>query len=184
MARRTCCAPRAAGLARGRARATALAAAALLVLAGCATGTGGLVAGEVVEADGARVIVVRGYGLQVRTEPIDAGLTLGYARRTYVYPDTTPGLPAPGSYILWIPQPATAPVALDGAAIGLDLQASRLNLGMTIGYRGTSLLTHVPVGESIFVSLRFAPTDPAATRLRYCGEGEECLEFDVDADGG
>ena len=82
----------------------------------CAPGAAGLVAGDVLEADGARVIVVRGYGVQLRGAPIDAGLTLGYARRTYVYPDTTPELPDPGRYYFWVPQPPTAPVAWDGQA--------------------------------------------------------------------
>jgi hypothetical protein len=44
----------------------------------------------VLEADGAGVIVVRGYGVQLRGAPTDVGLTLGYARRTYIYPETTP----------------------------------------------------------------------------------------------
>ena len=90
-------------------------------VAGCAPGIAGLVAGDVLDADGARVIVVRGYGLQLRGEPSDAGLTVGYARRTYVYPDTTPELPEPGRYYFWVPQPETSPVAWDGTAIGLDL---------------------------------------------------------------
>ena len=88
----------------------------------CAPGAAGLVSGDVLEADGARVIVVRGYGVQLRGAPIDAGLTLGYARRTYIYPETTPELPDPGRYYFWVPQPPTAPVAWDGQAVGLDIR--------------------------------------------------------------
>jgi hypothetical protein len=129
---------------------------------GCALGTAGLVSGDVVEADGARVIVVRGYGVQLRGASIDAGLTLGYARRTYVYPDTTPELPDPGRYYFWVPQPQTSPVAWDGEAIGLDLRIASPAVGITLGFRGTSVMAHVPAGEAVVYSLRFTRVDTAA----------------------
>lgn len=140
-------------------------------LAGCAPGSAGLVSGEVLKTDGARVIVVRGYGVELRGAPTDAGLTLGYARRTYVYPETAPDLPDPGRYYFWVPQPATAPVAWDGKAIGLDLRAAGSTLGMTLGFRGISVLARIPAGETVVYRLRLIPDDPASTRLRYC-EGE------------
>ena len=146
----------------------------LTVATGCASGTAGLVSGNVLQADGARVIVVRGYGLQLRGTPPDAGLTLGYARRTYVYPDGIPGLPQPGRYYGWVPQPATAPVAWDGRAIGIDLRTAGPNIGITLGLRATSVLAVVPAGESVAYHLRFLPDHPSWTQLRYCVGDDPC----------
>jgi hypothetical protein len=155
----------------------------VLAVAGCAPGAAGLVSGEVVEADGARVIVVRGYGLQLRAEPSDAGLTLGYARRTYVYPDTTPGFPERESYWFWVPQPASPPVAWAGEAIGLDLRAAPSIWGITLGFRGAAVLAQLPAGETVYRRLHFAPDDPASTRLRYCRGETECARFDLGFEG-
>jgi hypothetical protein len=150
-------------------------------LAGCSPGTAGLVSGEVLDADGAEVLVVDGYGLSLRGTPVDRGLTVGYARRVYVYPEETPGLPAPGRHLFWVPQPAEPPMALNGEAIGLDLSASRVSVGVTLGYHGTALLAYVPQGEAVHFRLRFAPSDPAATQLRFCREGKQFSAIDLDS---
>ena len=156
----------------------------LFGVAGCAPGAAGLISGDVLEADGARVIVVRGYGVQLRGAPSDAGLTLGYARRTYVYPSTTPDLPDRGRYYFWVPQPATAPVAWDGEAIGIDLRTATSNLGITLGFRGTAVFAQVPEGETVYYRLRFVPDDPASTLLRLCRGEDACASFDFTAVGG
>jgi len=153
-------------------------------VAGCAPGAAGLVRGDVVEADGARVIVVRGYGLQLRAEPSDAGLTLGYARRTYVYPDSTPGFPGPGPYWFWVPQPDTPPVAWAGEALGLDVRTSASSWGVTLGFRGAAVLAQVPAGETVYRRLRFAPDDPGSTWLRSCRGEAACASFDFATEGG
>jgi hypothetical protein len=128
--------------------------------------------------------VVRGYGVQLRGAPSDAGLTLGYARRTYVYPGTTPDLPDTGRYYFWVPQPATAPVAWYGRAIGLDLRTATGNLGITLGFRGTAVLAQVPEDETVYYRLRFVPDDPGSTRLRFCRGEDECASFDFTAVAG
>ena len=153
-------------------------------VAGCAPGAAGLVRGDVVEADGARVIVVRGYGLQLRAEPSDAGLTLGYARRTYVYPEATPGFPGPGPFWFWVPQPDTPPVLWAGEAYGLDLRTAPSSWGLTLGFRGAAVLAQVPAGETVYRRLRFMPDDPASTLLRYCRGEAECATFDFTSEGG
>ncbi|HXV24198.1 MAG TPA: hypothetical protein VED46_08055 [Alphaproteobacteria bacterium] len=147
-------------------------------VAGCAPGIAGLVAGDVLEADGARVIVVRGYGVQLRGAPSDSGLTLGYARRTYIYPNTTPEMPDLGRYRFWVPQPATAPVAWYGQAIGLDVRTAAGNVGITLGFRGTAVFARVPEGQTAYYRLRFLPDDPASTLLRFCRGEDECASFD------
>src|SRR5262245_54415498 len=93
-------------------------------LTGCSAGTAGLVSGEVLDADGAQVLVTEGYLLSVRGTPLDSGLTVGFTRRVYVYPDETPGLPPAGRHLFWVSQPNESPVAFSGEAIGLDLTTS------------------------------------------------------------
>jgi hypothetical protein len=152
-------------------------------VAGCAPGSAGLVSGEVLDADGARVIVVRGYGLLVRGEPTDAGLTLGYARRTYVYQESATGIPEAASYVFWVPQPQIPPVAWAGEAIGLDLRASTSSWGITLGYRGTAVFAQVPAGDTVRRRLRFMPDDPASTQMRYCRGEDECASVDFTFEG-
>ena len=147
-------------------------------LGGCAPGVAGLVSGDVLDADGAKVIVVRGYGVQLRGAASDAGLTLGYARRTYVYPNTIAELPEPGRYYFWVPQPSAPPVAWEGQAIGLDLRASSSSVGLTLGLRATAVLVQVPVGETVAYQLRFMPDEPALTRLRYCRGEDACATIE------
>jgi hypothetical protein len=169
--------------AQSRARSWAMTMAMASALVGCAPGAAGLVSGDVLEADGARVIVVRGYGFQLRGEPSDAGLTLGYARRTYVYPENTPGFPEEESYWFWVPQPETPPVVWAGETIGLDLRAGTSSWGITLGFRGTSVFAQVPAGETVRRRLRFAPDDPGSTQMRYCRGEDECASLDLTFDG-
>lgn len=143
-------------------------------LAGCAAGTAGLVSGEVVDADGAQVLVVEGYGLSVRGAAVDRGLTVGFSRRAYVYSEDAAGLPAAGRHLFWVPQPTEAPIALYGETVGLELSTSHVSVGATLGYRGTALLAHVPQGQTVYYQLHFEPADPPATRLRFCRGEEEC----------
>ena len=111
------------------------------------SGSAGLVSGEVLDADGAQVLVVDGYGLSLRGMPVDRGLTVGVTRRVYVYPKGTPGLPAPGRHLFWVPQPAEPPAAMDGQAIGLDVRASNSSVGLTLGFRGTAVFAQVAAGD-------------------------------------
>ncbi len=147
------------------------------VLAGCSAGTAGLVSGEVVEGDGARVIVVNSYGLSVRAVSIDGGLTVGFSRRAYVYPKKTPGLPATGRYSWWVPQPGTPPVAWSTTAVGLDLKASRLGAGVSLGYQADTVMAYLPADADLFYSLHFSADDPAMTMMLFCNGEQSCAEI-------
>ena len=146
-------------------------------LAGCSGGTAGLVSGEILDADGAQVIVVSGYGLSFRSTPVDRGLTLGFTRRAYIYPDNTPGLPAAGNYNWWIPQPEIAPVAWNTSAVGLDLTASRLGVGVSLGYQADTVMAYLPANADTFYALRFKSSDPAQTIMQFCNGELSCAEL-------
>jgi len=141
---------------------------------GCASGTAGLVDGEVLDGDGARLIVVHGYGLELRGHPVDAGLTLGFARQIYIYPSQTSGLPELGRYWFWVPQPEAAPLAWESLAVGLDIRTASTSIGLTLGYGHRAVLAYLPADDTVAYRLRFTPSSPASTFLRHCQGETEC----------
>ena len=149
----------------------------LPTLAACAHGAAGLVSGEVVDADGARVVVVSGYGLALRGLAVDGGVTVGFSRRAYVYPQDVSGLPDPGRYAGWVPLPEVPPVAWRARSIGLDLKASTLGLGLSLGYLEETVMAYLPASADLMYSLRFVADDPALTVLVFCSEGRACAEL-------
>ncbi len=144
-----------------------------VLLSGCSTASGLLVA-DVYRTQGAWVVDIQGFGATMRTLADDAGLTLGYERRVYVYPETTEDLPAEGRHHWSVRLPNKPALAGNVCVIGLDVRTSGVDLGFTLGYRDASLLAHVPEGESLHMRLSFLPGDPRATRLTYCPEEDPC----------
>lgn len=149
----------------------------LPVLTACGNGAAGFVSGKVVDANGARVVVVSGYGLALRGLPVDGGVTVGFTSRTYVYPGDMSGLPDPGRYAGWVPLPDAQPVAWRARSIGLDLKASTLELGLSLGYLEETVMAYLPASADLMYSLRFVADDPAATMLVFCPEGRPCVEL-------
>jgi hypothetical protein len=153
----------------------------LCLLSGCSAGSGLLIA-DVHRTEGAWVVAIEGVGATVRTVADDAGLTFGYDRRAYVYPERIDDPPPDGRYYFFVPLPKTAPVAVSTRAIGLDLRASHSGFGLTLGYRDATLLARVSTGESLYMRLRFLPDDVGATRLTYCPEEDPCWPIDIPDD--
>jgi hypothetical protein len=166
-----------------RTRITALWHAAMFIclLTGCSTGSGLLIA-DVYRTEGAWVVAIEGFGATVRTLADDAGLTLGYERRTYVYPERIDDPPPEGRHYFFVRLPKKAPVAVNTRAVGLNVRASNVDFGLTLGYRDATLLARVPVGESLYIRLRFLPDDVGATRLTYCPEEDPCWPIDIPND--
>lgn len=150
----------------------------IVLLSGCSTASGLLVA-DVYRTEGAWVVVIEGLGATVRTLADDAGLTLGYERRIYVYPETSDDLPSEGRHHWSVRLPKKPALARNTRTIGLELRTSGVDLGITLGYRDASLLAHVPVGESIYMRLSFLPDDARTTRLTYCPEEDPCWPIDI-----
>ncbi len=148
----------------------------LPVLTACANGTVGIVAGDVMAADGARVIVVSGYGLSLRGLPADRGMTVGFSRRAYIYPDGASDPPDPGHYAGWVPLPASPPVAWRTQSLGLDVKASSVGLGVSLGYLEETVMAYLPDSADLVYRLHFIADDPAATVLTLCQGGQACGE--------
>lgn len=138
---------------------------ALLALNACSAGQYGLLRADVQQVEGARLVAVDTLGADMRTVKADAGVTLGWGRRIYIYPDGTPDLPQPGAYLFAIPLPAEPPLAWDVCSLGLDLRTSSLELGAVFGWRASTVLVHAPADSSLSFRLFFDSTNPGATRL-------------------
>lgn len=150
-------------------------------LGGCSSGSGLLLA-DVTHAEGAWVVAIEGFGASLLTIAGDSGLTLGYDRRTYVYPRKIDDPPPEGRHYFYVPLPRTAPLALNKRAIGLDLRTTGIDLGLTLGYRDTTLLAWVASNDSVYMRLHFIADQPDATRLSYCHEDDPCWPIDIPDD--
>lgn len=145
-----------------------------LPAAGCAVNTVGFVAADVIKTKGAYVWSVEVVGGQLRTSAQDGGMTLGYTRRTYVYPDSIPSPPEPGRYFGYVLLPDEPAIAMDHRTLGLEARANEIEFGVTLGLKSTTVLAQVPDDTSIAYTLAFAPDRPAETRLDYCIGSESC----------
>ncbi len=147
-------------------------------LASCSASSGLLFA-DVTRAKGAWVVDIKGCCASLRTVADDAGVSLGYDRRIYIYPIQIGDPPREGRHYFTVQLPQQAPVALNNRAIGVDVRATGLDLGITLGYRDTTLLARVPDGESVLMQLHFIAGQPNKTRLTYCKEEDPCWPIDL-----
>lgn len=138
---------------------------AIVAVAGCSAGHYGLLTAAVSDGDGARLVTVTTYGADLRTLAVDAGLTLGWGHRVYIYPLDTPGLPPPGSYAFAVALPAQPPLAWDVRSLGLDVRTGSVEVGAVLGWRATTVLVRAPVGSDLSFGLSYDTTRPGATRL-------------------
>jgi hypothetical protein len=142
-------------------------------LTGCTSATGLLVA-DVERSDGALIVAVSGLGATMRTVPTDAGFSIGYERRVYVYPEAIDWVPAEGRRYFYLRLPDPAPVASSARVVGLDLRTSSPEFGLTVGYREMTSVTPISAGDSVYIHLVFVPDEKGSTRLTYCREESPC----------
>ena len=150
-------------------------AAALAILTGCTVANYGTTAARVTHADGALIVDVFAVGGQLRTRSDDPGLSLGFARQSYVFPLPEPTAPAPGWYYFHVPLPDRPAVALDLRTAGLDVQTMRSSFGFTLGYRASTVLARVQSDRDMVLQIHYVPSDPKVTVLLYCEGTLECL---------
>ena len=141
---------------------------------GCSVNGYGFIAAEVFEGDGSQVVQVHNVGLDLRTRAESSGLTLGYARRVYVFSKNTRPLPTVGWHFLMVKLPETRSVLQYHEAFGADLSTGDDSFSATLGYRSRALLAQIPNQVSLYRELSFSPKRLSATRLRTCERIEEC----------
>src|ERR1700756_4407346 len=94
-----------------------------LAASSCSVDSYGLVAANVSAADGAVIVDVYSIGANLRTRADDPGISLGAAKRSYVFPAAAGGNLAPGWHYLWASLPERNSVAQDTQSVGLDLRS-------------------------------------------------------------
>jgi hypothetical protein len=143
-------------------------------LTGCSVDDSGLLLAQVIPADGAVVVDIYYLGGAVRTAGLDAGASLGFSRRSYIYPAGLAGLPENGWHWLHVPLPRSRPIALATQTYGLDTRAAEPELSVALGYEAMTVMAYASSDTSIEYGLAYRPDDPAATTLFNCEGLEGC----------
>lgn len=139
---------------------------ALATLSGCAWGEDGALYADVTSADGGVVVEVTAAGLWLRQRSEDAGLSLGWSRRTYLFPAEAPGLPASGRHFLTLSLPRESSVASDVRTWGLEVRAVAPELAISIGVIGRTVLARVGLDDSVAYAVEFDTRNPERTKFR------------------
>jgi hypothetical protein len=147
---------------------------ALLATTACSLDNTGLLAANVTSATGAVVVDIYYLGGVVRTADFDAGATLGFSKRSYVYPEGANGLPEAGWHLLHVPLPAARPVALATESVGLEGSGNAGDVSASIGYEAVTVMASAPAEASIAYRLAYSPREPAITVLSHCEGIEGC----------
>jgi hypothetical protein len=135
---------------------------------GCSIDNNGVLAAHVTPATGAVVVDLYYVGGVIRTADFDAGGTLGFSQRSYVYPAALPGLPEPGWHWLHVALPDQAPVAWSTESYGLEGSANVAGGSASLGYEALTVMAALPADASVAYRLTYAQDDPAATELSAC----------------
>lgn len=157
------------------ARRSAFAAIATLSCTACAIDNHGAVLGRITHADGAVVADIYAIGFHLKTKPGDSGLVLGYSRSSYVFAETAEqSTIAEGWHAFSVPVPDAAAKAMHLESVGASAHGNHSNIGMTLGYRAFTLMALVPAEANQVLSVRYQPSRPEETRVRFCGEDSKC----------
>jgi hypothetical protein len=140
----------------------------VILLNGCAINSAGTLLGRVVPADGAWVLQIYAPGAHLRTDTsADAGLTVGFSRREYVFSVNEAGMPSEGWYLFRLPATSGMDaLAVHERSIGADVRVGRDEPGVTLGYRSVTASRGPLPGLDSFRSLTFRPGFPQHTCLR------------------
>ncbi|MCB1815718.1 MAG: hypothetical protein KDK04_28960 [Candidatus Competibacteraceae bacterium] len=147
-------------------------------LMGCAINNMGLLAANVIDGEGAKVVDIYTIGWHLRTWNHDAGVSIGATKRTYIFPLDLPYSPNAGWHYLWVKLPSgERPVALNTQLLGLEIWASTPEYSLTIGYRNKVILAQIDNTASITMTLGYNSINPEQTQLTYCHQGDEkCIQ--------
>ena len=145
------------------------------LLHGCAIDRVGSVAAHVTHADSAVVMDLYALGGHLRTRGEDRGLTIGLARRSYVFAVEDARNVSAGWHLLCAPMPPVAAVAQHVASLGLEARAGPVDYGLSLGLRVSTVIARVPRGADMALALDYTPAHPEWTRLRVCKEFETCV---------
>ena len=137
---------------------------------GCVTATGcsingyGLVATKIESADGAVLYTHHAPGIQVRIEPGDVGVSLGFTRRLCIGMLGSESA-ASGWYFGFSPPPPLECYARELSTWGGELRLSQPDFSVGVGVRQTVILGQVKQEQLVNYLLTYDSSDTQATRL-------------------
>jgi len=140
----------------------------LPLLGGCAVDRTGMLWARVVPADRAWVLQVHAPGAYLQTDnPGDAGLTIGYARRAYVFSADEVPMPAEGWHLFRLPHVAAREaLAIHARSIGAEVRFGPAEPGFTLGVRSVTASRGPEPGPDSFRLLIFHLDAPGQTCYR------------------
>lgn len=141
---------------------------------GCAINNYGALAANITKATGAWVIDVYSIGGYLRGRPDDSGITLGWTRRSYIFPERSEELLVPGWHYFAFRWPNERAVAQHTETIGVDLIVTSPERSLALGYKRSTVLARVPAGSNVLMRIHYQPFQPWKTRVEYCEEGDLC----------
>jgi hypothetical protein len=142
-------------------------------IGGCAVGRYGTLVTTVEQHEGAYGVTIYALGAYVRTQPGDAGWSLGYTKRSYFFA----GEPLEDKDVYWWRVPADLPMAVgnDTSVVGVDVDLSDSNTGIVVGYQSHQLYTQAALNSSMCIKYE---TDLDGNRtIIYMEGGNECPFF-------
>lgn len=142
----------------------------MLCVSGCALGNVGMIGAHIQDFTGGQTVEIHVAGFHLRTRSDDAGASLGYTRRTYVFGAAT-SLPT-GWHFFHIPLPSIDVIALDKHSLGVDISSVEPFQGLTIGYDHTQLRARVRIDSSIYLEYG-GPTSVVVKHVQ-CKEHDQC----------
>ncbi len=137
-------------------------------LGGCSIDNHGALAAKVTAAEGAYVVDTYAIGAALRTRADDPGMSIGFDRRSYIFDAVSNHAPDPGWYYFEVPLPESTALVLHTENYGVELRIRANDTGISVGYRATTVMAQVPVGESIYRLLSYRPDAPEHTSVFVC----------------
>lgn len=146
---------------------------AMLMASACSINGMGFASSEVIQAQGARIVVTETYGVALRSASEDAGVTVGYSRTLALIPDCA-GAPPAGKYSFGVSMAGIRPVASIRRTGGLALDFNRHTIGLMLGFSEDALFSEISSDASIFRRLVLTPDEPSQSEFHQTPEHGLC----------
>lgn len=140
--------------------------------AACSQGVYGTVLCRQTETAAATVLDAQGLGVTVADLAYDRGLTLGWIRRTYLYPAGSAAAGG-GSWGACRGLAGADPVVADRRSVGVEFSLSASATGMSVGYSSSFVRMPIEEGRSVRLSYTYVRGHPELARAELC-EGDRC----------
>ena len=119
------------------------------------------------KGDGALVMYQRTPGLHIRTDPADAGLSLGYSERICILSDEDYDIVSGWKYFVYSAPNKAECYAMDLSTYGLEFRLGCPDTSFTLGVRHTTVMAKIPGDTAQVLHIDFNRSNPAAVFLRH-----------------